>query len=397
MQIAIAIENFDPEAGGNERSTAQIAAALAERGHAVTILAGASPERVRPEGIEVRRMAQRKSSSVARLLRYARWARQQLDAGGFEVSLSVTMAVAADVVQPRGGTVRETLARNVALRTSPAGRFSKRVALALDPKQRVLLALEKRTLADPRVKRIVAVSRYVVEQLAIHYHIDEQRVELIPNASVMPVIDEPTREQWREQVRRGFGIADDEVVFLFAAQNPRLKGFGTLIPALRRVVERGLKPVVLLAGKYGYGHQAWVAEVGVRERVRFIGPTRSMPKLYAAADVTVLPTYYDPSSKVVIESLMMGVPAISSGRNGASDFIHPEVGPPRGRVIDDPADVAGLAEAMAALCDPAARQACTDAIAPDLADELSMARHVDRLEGLLEAVVRERAAGGGES
>ncbi|NBC10940.1 MAG: hypothetical protein GVY24_04285, partial [Planctomycetes bacterium] len=99
----------------------------------------------------------------------------------------------------------------------------------------------------------------------------------------------------------------------------------------------------------------------------------------------------DPSSKVVIESLMMGVPAISSGRNGASDFILPEEGPARGRVVDDPADVTGLADAMAELCDPAARTACIEAIAPDLAEQLSMARHVDRLEGVLEQVVGRRS------
>ena len=34
--------------------------------------------------------------------------------------------------------------------------------------------------------------------------------------------------------------------------------------------------------------------------MRLIGPTRQMAELYCAADVTVLPTYYDPSSKVVI-------------------------------------------------------------------------------------------------
>lgn len=383
MRIAIAIENFDPEAGGNERSTAQIAEALRDRGHAVTILTGASPGRVAIEGVEVRAMTRGKSSSVLRLLRFARWAGAQLQRGGFDASLSVTMAVAAQVLQPRGGTVRETLARNIAMRRSPSSRFFKRIALALNPKQQALLMLERRTLASPRVGRVVAVSQYVTEQLANHYQVGDDRIELIPNASVMPAPDPDTLAKWRGQVRQAFGIPEEATVFLFAAQNPRLKGFGTLVPALRRLVDRGLEPVVLLAGKFGYGHQAWVAELGLRDHVRFVGPTRSMPRLYAAADATVLPTFYDPASKVVIESLMMGRPAISTGSNGASDFIEPEVGRPRGRVIDDAADVDALADAMAELCDPVIRAACAAAIDPRLADELSMARHVDRLESVL--------------
>ncbi len=66
-----------------------------------------------------------------------------------------------------------------------------------------------------------------------------------------------------------------------------------------------------------------------------------------------MPTFYDPSSKVVIESLMMGTPAISTAYNGASDFIAPADGSARGRVIADPSDHRALAQAMIELWDPA--------------------------------------------
>jgi glycosyltransferase involved in cell wall biosynthesis len=111
-----------------------------------------------------------------------------------------------------------------------------------------------------------------------------------------------------------------------------------------------------------------------------------MPELYAAADVTVLPTFYDPSSKVVIESLMLGIPAITTRYNGAAAFVLPEDGPPRGRVIEDPADDAALAAAMIELRDPAVHAACVAATA-GLDQALSMKRHVDQLEQVLQRVV----------
>jgi hypothetical protein len=55
----------------------------------------------------------------------------------------------------------------------------------------------------------------------------------------------------------------------------------------------------------------------------------------------------------------------------------------RGRVIDDPNDVASLAGAMAELCDPDERRRCRAACA-GLDTELSMSRHVDRLVQVLE-------------
>lgn len=393
LNLVIVIEQFNPHAGGAERSTAEIAAELARRGHRVTVLAGACVDIDVLPGVTVKRFAIEPSSTVLRLLLFSRWARRELTEGDYDASLSITMAVPATVVQPRGGTVRETLNRNVALRPKAHKRAWKRVMLALNPKQQTLLALERRTLADPAVRKFAAVSGYVVDQLRNHYDIPPERIELIHNAAAMPKADDAQKQAWRQAVRQGFNVPDDATLYLFAAQNPRLKGYGTLLEAVRQLVREKHKPVVLLAGSFWYPDHAAAVAKGVRGQVRFVRQTRKMAALYAAADVTVLPTYYDPASKVVIESLMMGTPAISTAFNGASDFILPPGGPVRGRVIADPGDAEALACAMSELADPAERHRCRDACA-GLGDSLSMVRHVDRLEAVLIQAAAEAAAGG---
>ena len=124
-----------------------------------------------------------------------------------------------------------------------------------------------------------------------------------------------------------------------------------LLHAAKRLVDQGGEPTLLLAGKIVMAGKDLATKLGIRDRVRIVGSTNQMAELYAAADVTVLPTFYDPSSKVVIESLMMGVPAISTSYNGASEFIRGESdGRPRGRVIDDPADVPGISRGHGPAC-----------------------------------------------
>ncbi len=384
MKIAIVIESFDPHAGGLERSTAQIAQELTDRGHAVTLLAGGCGDTGCLPGVTIRAMARRKRSSAVRLFRVNRWAKKQIEDGGFDVSLSMTTAVPAAVLQPRGGTVRETLDRNIAMRPTAWGRLVKRVGVMLNPKQRLLLYLEKQSFQDEGLLRVAAVSGYVIEQLEQHYDLTSEKIELIPNAAVMPKVDGDQRAQWRKRIRDSFEITDDVPVFLFAAINPRLKGFEPLMQALVILKERGVPGVVLLAGDFWHRHNQYVARLGVRDRVRFIRHTKRIEALYAAADVTVHPTFYDPASKVVIESLMMGVPAISTAYNGASDLIAPADQPLRGRVVQDPADALALADAMQALTDPDEREKCRQAAA-GLDGVLSMSAHVDRLEGLLRA------------
>lgn len=382
MRLAVVIESFNPAAGGNERSTQQIMHELVKRGHSVTLITGCCSVDNEPEGVKTIALSRKKSSSVIRLMRFAGWAKQQLRKGRFDASLSMTMAVPARVVQPRGGTIRETLARNVAMRGGGFRSTKKKFELALDPKQRLLLALERKTLANPSVFRVAALSRYVVEQLERHFAFPESRTVVIPNAAVMPDIDSDQRAEWRNSIRQSFNVPDDAVLYLFAAQNPNLKGYPTLLGALKRLCDQGLNVVALLAGGFDYPENQAAEAQGVRDAVRIVGPTREMPKLFAAADVTVLPSWYDPSSKVVLESLMMGTPAISTTYNGASDHLLPEGAAPRGCVIDDPGDPNKLADAMAKLAEPDFRSACSAACV-GLADQLSMARHVDRLEQVL--------------
>ncbi len=381
MKIAIIIERFDPEAGGAERSTAQIAGHLAQRGHHVRVLTWWHRVEHEIDGVELEAYSATRRLGGINLFRFARWAQERVAQGGFDTSLSVTTAVRAAVMQPRSGTIRETLARNRAMKRSFAGREIKRLALAWSPKQRAQLILEKKSLADPSVKCIVAVSRYVEQQLRRHYAVAPGRIRLVPNAADMPNPGDEQRNQWRRIVRQGFGVTEQTPLFLFAAHNPRLKGYSTLLHAIRLLQQQGSKAITLMAGKVDYRVMREAAALGVRDRIRIVGPTNHMAQLYCATDVTVLPTWYDPSSKVVIESLMMGTPVITTSFNGASDFVSGNSGG-GGHLLADPGDAAALARTMTLLSDPAERAKCRPDVA-DMAYALSMQRHVDQLEAIL--------------
>lgn len=407
MRIGIVIESYLPEAGGNERSTDQIARRLIARGHHVTIITNRADDD--PDflpGGAVRIADLPKTSRVWGLLRFRRWAMHQLNRGEFDATLSMTTAVPADVVQPRGGTYRETLARNVAMRAPGLPRAAKRVGIALNPKQIALLWAERQTLASWRLKRLAAISPYVCDQLFYGYTIPPRRVELIPNASAVTPMDESQRREARHALRSRIGLGEDDVVFLFAAMNPALKGLEPLLQALSRLTAARPPVRLLVAGTLHYAFQHRAEQLGVRDMIRWLGPTSQMATLFAAADATVHPTYFDPSSKVVIESLLHGMPTISTLYNGASQWIEdptgemsigsrfsPQLGrnaprrtrPRAGRVIESPDDIDDLTQAVTDLCDADERARCAEATR-QLDPRLNMDRHVEALEALLNKV-----------
>ncbi|MEX2215494.1 MAG: glycosyltransferase family 4 protein [Phycisphaeraceae bacterium] len=392
MRIALVIENFNPEGGGAERNVAEMARHLTARQHAVTILCADTPDAppTNLDGIRVEKSAKGKPRLALGLWRFSRWATQRTYDGSFDVSLSVNNTVPATVLQPLGGTVKESQKQYTACRPSALARGWKRFCLALTPKQRLLRRLEKKSLRDPRVKRIAALSDYVVRMLVEGYGVAQDRIALIPNAVDVPAVSSEQRAAWRAQVRQGFKVPVDSVAYVFPAFNPRLKGVVPLMLAFKKLREKVKGVTLVLAGANRYEDQHRAVALGIREGVRFIGQTQNMPMLYCAADVTVLPTFYDPSSRVVIESIALETPAITTLCNGAAGLITKDNGDRCGRVVADPWDIDGLAQAMAELADPEERRRCASACHGRV-QQLSMTRHVDQVEALLEACVKEGA------
>jgi UDP-glucose:(heptosyl)LPS alpha-1,3-glucosyltransferase len=127
--------------------------------------------------------------------------------------------------------------------------------------------------------------------------------------------------------------------------------------------------------------------LGLEGRVTFLGGMQDVADLYAAADVFVLPTLYDPFSNACLEAMAAGLPVITSRANGASELIEEGV---EGFVLDDPTDAGAIAKAILAVGDGAARQAM-GAAARRKAEGHPFDVHLDRLLTLIEGAARRAA------
>lgn len=101
--------------------------------------------------------------------------------------------------------------------------------------------------------------------------------------------------------------------------------------------------------------EAQVRELGLGDRVRFLGPLphEALPPLFAAADATVLPSAAEGLANVWVESLASGTPVITADVGGAREVIDR---PAAGRLVArEPDAVADAVRAI--LADPPEREA----------------------------------------
>jgi len=152
-------------------------------------------------------------------------------------------------------------------------------------------------------------------------------------------------ETVRREIRKQFGIADGETLFLFLGRLNPDKGVLDLAQAFNRLPETSR---LLFVGPDESGMQARIEGLAAdHPRVHFVSYTDKPEAYMCAADVFCLPSYREGFGSVVIEAAACGIPAIASRIYGLTDAV--EEG--RSGLLFPPRNIDALADCMLRLND----------------------------------------------
>lgn len=382
VRIALVVEWLDAWRGGAETSTLQFLHHLMGGGHELHVFTRSRPSPT--PGMFVHTVSGAAMSRTRRSMTFAHRVDRLIAHESFDVVHAISPCRSANIYQPRGGTVAESIERNIALRRHRSGRALKRYVNHFNFKQRYMLSMERKLLGGAEGPTIVAISDYVVRQLKAHYHLPDGRIHKVFNGVDADRTDEEVRVRDRKTIRQEFGIAADDLVVLTVAHNFRLKGVQRWMEALAYLVRNGatgVRSLVVGRGDSERWHRL-AGKLGIEGVLRFTGPSDRVPALRHAADVLVHPTYYDPCSRVVLEGMAAGLPCVTTVWDGASEMIDEGRS---GFVLDDPWDIVGLADRVERLKDAELRRQMGTAAAA-AAGAFSMARHAQALTALYESI-----------
>ncbi|MDD5199772.1 MAG: glycosyltransferase family 4 protein [Terrimicrobiaceae bacterium] len=246
----------------------------------------------------------------------------------------------------------------------------RRWARALNRKHRELLRLEACVLSPERTRLVIANSRMVRDEIVERYGFPAGRIEIVPNGYDAPPVPEGLRERRRDEL----GISPGAFVALFAGSGWERKGLRHAIEAVR-----GLPEVTLLVAGRGDARGLDAANV------RFVGARADLQPDFAAADVFVLPTIYDPFSNACLEALAAGLPVITTRANGFAEILTEGA---HGTTVA-PGDVGALRAALRDWMD-GARRSEARAACRELAARYSVAENTTRtLAAITRAAARE--------
>lgn len=349
MNVALVILHADPARGGAERYTVDLAAALAERGHRVSMLStsfAGLDERVHPVPL-----GGRAATRLGQFVRFLDTLDAHLAGSRYDVVHAMLPVRQCDVYHPHAGIAAEAVARGHLKHAGAVRQAVARVANRVNLKRRRFAAIERGLLTGPRPPVVLCLSEYVKRSVRAWYDLPDDRLATLFNAVDLARFNPAARPDAGREVRRRLGLADDRIVGLMIAQDFERKGLREALAATAVVDEPRFALVVV--GKQDPAPYRRLAERhGVAGRVVFAGATTDPYAFYRAADFFVLPTRHDPCSLVVLEALAMGLPVVSTVFNGACEVMADGV---HGSVLSDPADVRALAGAIRAMLDTGRR------------------------------------------
>ena len=385
MKVALVTEQFDPRRGGAERSIRELAFALTEAGLDVTVLARTlASEDVANDALSfaVEHLPVHAPSRAGLFRAFSSVLRDYLAHHAHDIVHSTVPVAGAHVFGPRGGSVLHSARRHAQSYPCPIARTVKRATLGLNRARAARIRAERDLCLDPQGPHLAALSTYVADQFRRLYALPDDRIHVIPNGVDTARLTDPAAIDQARILRARFDPDANTTLLLFAAENFRLKGLHPLLHAAARVQPPpGRNFRILVVGTPDYSVYFSLAHrLGLIDRVAFLGPTTHVPALLHACDAVVLPTFNDAASRLVLEGFALAKPALTTRFNGAADYLTPAR---HGYVLDDPTDLAALANALTQLCRP-------DTLADlganierdDLPQHVSIHRHVRQLVAL---------------
>ncbi len=178
-------------------------------------------------------------------------------------------------------------------------------------------------LGGQMADRVITVSYAMMEHLTT-LGFERDKIRVIWNG-VDPSKYNPHRikEEGKKALRRRYGITDEDVMLLFVGRLTGVKGVINLVKAIASLKEHSeLKLVILGVGELDVEIKNLIKDLELEERVKlrteFVDEEERILN-YAASDLVILPSFYEPFGIVCTEAMSMAKPVVVGAR-GISGF-----------------------------------------------------------------------------
>lgn len=193
---------------------------------------------------------------------------------------------------------------------------------------------------------ITAVSEFLKRETVQRFHIPSRAVEVIPN-----FIDPEIYDRGRYPCRRSAFLRDGEKMIIHVSNFRPVKRVSDVVSIFAKILEEVPARLIMVGdGPDRPEAAARAEELGVEDRVVFLGKQETVAELLACADLMLLPSASESFGLAALEAMASGTPVVATRVGGVSEVVEEGV---TGFLAELGAVDEMAAQAIALLRDPA--------------------------------------------
>ena len=170
--------------------------------------------------------------------------------------------------------------------------------------------------------KVICCSDYMVQHVKWAFGLPDNKLVMVPNG-VNPRVYETISSQSSESLRREFALPEEKLI-LFVGRLVYEKGAHVLINAIPKVLEKVNAKFVIVGSGY-MRDQLYniVKSMGLEHKVLFTGflEEEKLLRLQTCADVSVVPSLFEPFGIVALEAMAARSPVVVSDTGGLSEIV----------------------------------------------------------------------------
>lgn len=178
-------------------------------------------------------------------------------------------------------------------------------------------------LMDRKQDRMIAVCNKGKEQLIANGW-NGERIEVIFNGVDLTAW---AGDRDGSTLRAELGIPQEQFVMLCASRFADDKGHKYLVNSIKRLTELSNVPLTLVLAGDGpllEDTREQVAQLGLGDKIKFIGFRKDIKNLYKGSDLYVNSSQHEALSFLIIEAMAAGLPVVATDMYGNSDIVNDE-------------------------------------------------------------------------
>jgi glycosyltransferase involved in cell wall biosynthesis len=174
--------------------------------------------------------------------------------------------------------------------------------------------------------KVVCCSNYMVSHVKWAFGLPEDKLVMVPNGVNVDVYSKNETEDIR-QFRNKFALPEEKIV-LFVGRLVYEKGVHVLVNAVPKVLEKVNAKFIIVGNGYMKEQLSnLIRNMGLSHKVLFTGfvDDDTLRKLQKCADVSVVPSLFEPFGIVALEAMAAKSPVVVSDTGGLSEIVEHDV------------------------------------------------------------------------